>query len=188
MQAGPPAGFTVSGPGSVLPGNAFSFTVSAVDQFGNATPAYTGTVHFSSTDPMATLPADTTLTNGTGTFTAILQSGGSQTLTAADTINSVLTGNAIIGVAVINGGVTINIPTYFHVHRGDTVTVPVDISSLGDAVNGNDGLSAANLVVYYDPSVFTVTDSDINLGTIPGATRPVPPTAGPSKPIPARRA
>ncbi len=55
---------------------------------------YTGTVHFTSSDPVAVLPANTTLTNGAGTFSATLNTGGSQTITATDAYNSSITGTA----------------------------------------------------------------------------------------------
>lgn len=67
--------------------------VTAVDAFGNVTPGYAGRVHFTSSDPRAVLPADSTLTNGTGTFTVTLRRRGTQTLTATDTVNNTITGN-----------------------------------------------------------------------------------------------
>ncbi len=42
-----------------------TITVYGRDLFGNAIPGYMGTVHFSSSNPTATLPPDTTLVNGT---------------------------------------------------------------------------------------------------------------------------
>jgi hypothetical protein len=77
--------FTVSAPASATRGTAFSLTVTAKDQFNNTVTGYSGTVHFTSSDPQAILPADATLTNGTGTFSATLKTTGSQTLTATDT-------------------------------------------------------------------------------------------------------
>ena len=51
-------------------------TVKAVDAFGNTVTGYTGTVHFSSTDTQADLPADYTFTAadaGVHTFTVGLK-------------------------------------------------------------------------------------------------------------------
>src|SRR5581483_503181 len=62
--------FTVSAPASATAGASVSFTVTALDQFGNIVPGYSGTVHFTSSDGSATLPADTTLAGGAGHFTA----------------------------------------------------------------------------------------------------------------------
>jgi hypothetical protein len=86
--------FTVSAPSSATSGAAFSFTVTAQDQFNNTATGYTGTVQFTSTDGQASLPANSTLTNGTGTFSATLKTAGSQTITATDKNNSSITGTS----------------------------------------------------------------------------------------------
>jgi hypothetical protein len=94
--------FTVSAPSSIKAGKAFSITVSAVDDFNNPITGYTGTIHFTSTDPKATLPADYTFVgsdNGQHTFTGvILRKAGSQRITATDTVISSITGSATIKV------------------------------------------------------------------------------------------
>ena len=41
-----------------LQGASFTTTVVAKDTYGNTTPAYTGTVHFTSSDGQAVLPSD----------------------------------------------------------------------------------------------------------------------------------
>src|SRR5207302_7926694 len=74
--------FVVSAPSSATAGAAFNFTVTAKDAFNNTTPGYGGTVHFTSSDGQAVLPANSTLTNGTGTFSATLRTVGNQTITA----------------------------------------------------------------------------------------------------------
>ena len=81
-------------PATVTAGTPIPFTVTAVDAFGNLASGYTGMVHFTSTDPRASLPVDSTLTNGVGTFNVTLKTAGSQTLTAADTVTSSLTGHS----------------------------------------------------------------------------------------------
>jgi hypothetical protein len=86
--------FFVSTPPSASAGTAFDFTVTALDQFENTATGYTGTVHFTSSDGSAALPADSTLTSGTGTFSATLKTAGSQTITATDTGNSSITGTS----------------------------------------------------------------------------------------------
>ncbi len=78
----------ISAPATAVAGTAVSLTVYASDLYGNVATSYTGTVHFTSTDGNATLPADTTITGGTGTFSATLKTPGSQTITATDTVNS----------------------------------------------------------------------------------------------------
>jgi hypothetical protein len=86
--------FAVSAPASATSGVAFNFTVTALDQFNNVALGYSGTAHFTSSDGAAILPADSTLTNGTGTFSATLQTGGDQTITATDTATSTITGTS----------------------------------------------------------------------------------------------
>src|SRR6266566_2524241 len=104
VNAGGATHFTLAAPASATSGVAFSFTVTAQDQFNNAATGYSGTVHFSSSDGAATLPVDSTLSSGTGTFSATLKTAGSQTLTATDTVTALITGSATIGVNA--GGAT----------------------------------------------------------------------------------
>src|SRR5262249_6562947 len=49
-------------PTTVTAGNSTSVTVTALDPFGNVATGYTGTVHFTSSDGQAVLPADSTVT------------------------------------------------------------------------------------------------------------------------------
>jgi probable HAF family extracellular repeat protein len=89
-----PTHFSVKAPGGASPGSAFNFTVSALDAANNVAPTYSGTIHFTSTDAMASLPANSTLTNGTGSFSATLNTLGSQTITATDTVTMSITGTS----------------------------------------------------------------------------------------------
>src|SRR5213079_880225 len=86
--------FTVSAPASATAGTAFNFAVTALDQFNNTATGYGGTVHFTSSDGQAVLPPNSTLTNGTGTFSATLKTPGNQTITATDTVTSSITGTS----------------------------------------------------------------------------------------------
>ncbi len=84
--------FTVSAPGTATAGTAFSITVTAKDSGDNTATGYTGTVHFTSSDATAILPADTVLTNGIGTFSATLKAVGGWAITATDTVTASITG------------------------------------------------------------------------------------------------
>src|SRR5262249_30203467 len=65
--------FTVTAaPSTLTAGVSTSVTVTARDAFGNTATGYAGTVAFSSSDPIASLPANATLSNGTGTFSVTL--------------------------------------------------------------------------------------------------------------------
>src|SRR5205823_6741638 len=71
--------FAVAAPASATNGTPFDFTVTALDQFDTTVRSYAGTVHFTSSDAAASLPANATLTNGAGTFSATLRTAGNQT-------------------------------------------------------------------------------------------------------------
>ena len=86
--------FTVSAPSSATVGGAFTAVLTALDPFGNTAKAYSGTVHFSSSDPLAVLPADTTMTGGRGAFSVTLKTVGSQSLTATDTVTAAVKGSS----------------------------------------------------------------------------------------------
>jgi hypothetical protein len=87
--------FVLSAPSSVTHGTGFSVTLTIYDAFGNVATGYTGTVHFSSSDSRATLPANYTFKasdHGVHTFSGLVfKRTGTQTLTVADTVNGALT-------------------------------------------------------------------------------------------------
>jgi subtilisin-like proprotein convertase family protein len=89
----------VSAPAGATARMAFNVTVTARDAYGNTATGYTGTVHFTSSDGQAVLPVNSTLRNGTGTFSVTLKTAGSQTLSATDTTSSTVTGNAAVSVS-----------------------------------------------------------------------------------------
>ncbi|HZU71798.1 MAG TPA: hypothetical protein VE990_03410 [Acidimicrobiales bacterium] len=73
--------------------------VRALDAYGNQASGYAGTVHFSSTDPQATLAGDYTFQPGDGggkvfSNTFILRTAGNQTITATDTVDASITGTS----------------------------------------------------------------------------------------------
>ena len=90
--------FQISAPASATENGSFIVTVTALDPNGNTAVGYAGTVHFSSSDRQAELAADATLTNGTGLFSVTLNSAGSQTLTAADSVSGSVFGAEAISV------------------------------------------------------------------------------------------
>jgi hypothetical protein len=63
-------------------------TVTALDASNETVTTYSGTVRFTSTDLQAALPANSTLTNGIGTFSTTLRTAGSQTITATETVTA----------------------------------------------------------------------------------------------------
>lgn len=86
----------VSAPASTPPGTPINITVTATGLDGSVVTAYNGTVHFTSTDPNATLPADYTFIasdNGTRQFSVTLRTPGDHTITAAD-LTAAVTGTS----------------------------------------------------------------------------------------------
>jgi hypothetical protein len=96
------ASFVVSAPDSATAGTPFDVVVIVLDQFGQAAVGYTGTIHFSSTDPdpNVVLPPDYTFgagDAGMATFSAgvTLFTPGEQTLSVTDFDNGI-SGNAVV--------------------------------------------------------------------------------------------
>ena len=96
--------FEVIAPSMVGQFQGFNFTVRALNQFNTTATNYAGTVHFTSTS-QGGLPPDSTLTNGFGTFSANLQTLGTHTITATDTVNASITGTSN-NITVIDDQVT----------------------------------------------------------------------------------
>jgi hypothetical protein len=100
------ASLTLAAPATAITGVSFPATVTIRDAANNIATGYTGTVHFTSTDPAAVLPANYTFVAadaGTHTFTVTLNTGGTRSITATDTVTSSLTSTAtvIVNPAVI---------------------------------------------------------------------------------------
>ena len=94
--------FQLTAPNSATSGTSFNFTVTAKNPVGSSTDiSFAGTVHFTSSDPQAVLPADFTFTpsdQGTQGFGATLKTAGAQTITATDTVNIAVKGTATVNV------------------------------------------------------------------------------------------
>jgi len=84
--------FSVTAPANATAGTTFNITVTALDASNNVVTSYAGTVHFTSSDPKAVLPANSALLNGVGSLQAVLNTAGGQTITATDTVTASITG------------------------------------------------------------------------------------------------
>jgi hypothetical protein len=109
----------VSSVSKVTAGTALSVTVTAQDAYGNTVTGYRGTVHFTSTDGQAVLPANypfTATDAGKHTFSVTLKTAGSQTVTLTDTANGAVTGTS--------GAITVNpaAATHFRISAPASVT------------------------------------------------------------------
>jgi hypothetical protein len=164
--------FVVAGfPSPVTAGVAGTFTVTAEDAYGNVATGYSGTVRFSSSDLQAVLPANATLTNGRGTFSATLKTAGSQSLTATDTANAAITGSQP-GITVNPGAAThfeIAGPSSISAGSAFSITVTA-LDAYGNVATGylgtvkfassNDGAKL--------PDKYTYTASDQGVHTFTG--------------------
>lgn len=161
--AGSATHFSVTAPSTATAGTAFNFTVTALDQNNVTAAGYTGTVHFTSTDGSATMPANSTLTNGVGTFSVALKKGGTQTITATDTVTSTITGTSN-GIAV--GAAT---ATHFTFSAPGTAKAGTAISvtvNAKDAYNNTvTGYTGTVLLTSSDPSAVLPAGSPLTNGT-----------------------
>ncbi|HYX54104.1 MAG TPA: hypothetical protein VE783_11685 [Candidatus Limnocylindrales bacterium] len=147
--AAPPI-FKLNAPAGVVPSTAFNvtLTVESSNTLQNLT-NYTGTVHFTSSDANAILPADYTFTSadaGVHTFSVTLATLGQQTLTVTDTRSAGFTATATINVSTapdltISKSHTGNFPA------GQTGSYNIVVSNIGlgpttAAVSVSDSLPA----------------------------------------------
>ncbi|MBF5041221.1 hypothetical protein FGE12_02400 [Aggregicoccus sp. 17bor-14] len=100
VSAADAAALVVSGPASSEAGAAASFTATVKDAYGNTATGYRGTVHVSSTDSAAVLPADYAFTSddaGTHAFSVTFKTTGTQQVSFADAAHS-LSASASVAV------------------------------------------------------------------------------------------
>ncbi len=123
---------------SVVQGNALPITVTAYDAYGNVATGYTGTVNFTSSDPLDTTYTFTTgagRDNGIHTFDVAFDTLGGQTVTSVDAAeSSVQGGNSFVvtpgPVDVSQSKVAAAAAT---IPEGDTTTVTLTaIDALGN--------------------------------------------------------
>ena len=199
--------FSVSAPSSAAQGSSFSVTVTAETSANTTATGYTGTVHFSSSDGSATLPANATLTSGVGTFNVTLQTTGTQSVVATDTATSSITGSASVlvtppatlaiasveGNSTAGGTVTVDAGTVEAVVATDFLasgsTVFIYSSNptalLGQAVYTGSSTGPGTVTIpvtfaYFGIYTITASDSNVPADVSPSVT--VIETAGPARP------
>src|SRR5208283_1975807 len=167
VSAGAATHFMVSAPSTATAATPFSVTVTAEDSLGNLATGYAGIVHFTSTDPAYRLPADSTLTNGTGTFSVTLNTVGSQTVTATDTVTSSITGTS--GNITVGGLGGSGAATHFVVSAPSTATAatPFSVTVTAEDSLGNLATGYAGIVHFTstDPAYRLPADSTLTNGT-----------------------
>lgn len=146
------AAYVLTAPTDVSAGTAFTFKVTATDAYANTVPTYTGTVHFTSSDGAAALPADYPFVagdNGVHTFSATLNTPrhAPQTVTGTDTSVSSITGTASILTSGSASSLVVNAPA------STTAGTPIQLT-----VTAYDPFN--NVAVSYTGTVhFTSTDA-----------------------------
>lgn len=88
-------------PTTAVSGVAFGIYIAAVDGTGGGDTTYTGTVTFSSSDPLATLPPNYTFVpadRGVKAFSVVLRTLGVQTVTVSDPGNNLVPGTLVMTV------------------------------------------------------------------------------------------
>jgi hypothetical protein len=148
-------------------------------------------VHFSATDTSAgvVLPANATLTNGQGTFSAKLIKSGAQTITATDTVTSTITGTLSVTVRPAAAAtMTLTVPssaaalTPFNV----TVTTKDPYGNIATGYTGKVHFTSSDLLATL-PADYTFTAADagrhqfsVTLATPPAQTISVRDVANPN--------
>jgi hypothetical protein len=131
---------------TVAPGAPFSVTVIAKDDLGNVLTNYTGTVHFTSSDPAATLPPDYAFTladAGQHTFVkgVTLRAPGAQTITAQDVVVPTVAGSSTVQVASVvtpTGTSIMGVQVMESGKRGRSMALLVSLSADVDPTSAQD--------------------------------------------------
>ncbi len=172
------ASLSLTAPAAATAGAAFDLTVTARDAFGNTATGYSGTVHFTSSDPQATLPPDFTFlpsNMGSKTFVAAvtLKTAGAQTLRATDTRTGI-TGRATIGVAPAEAArYVLSAPAT--VSQGDAFTLIATVEDgFGNIATGYRGTATFTSSDHRAtlPADYAFTAADAGVHTFPGLILP----------------
>jgi hypothetical protein len=153
-------------------GVAGNFTVTAVDAYGNVTPAYLGTVTFASSDIQAVVPANYTFMSsdaGARTFSATLKTAGLRSITATDTATTTIKGSqasiSVIAAAASKLKVTTSTASTIAGAAFDvTVTAQDPFSNTATSYRGTIAFSSTDAKALY-PANYTFTSTDAGVHT-----------------------
>jgi len=155
-----------------------SFTVTAKDAFSNIATGYVGTVHFTSTDASAALPANYTFTStdaGAHIFNAALKTVGTQSITATDTVTGSVNGtqsglvvNAAAAASLVVSGYPN--PTTAGVANSFTVTARDAFSNMATGYVGTVAFTSSDASAVL-PGNYTFTTADAGAHTFTAALK-----------------
>ena len=153
--------FVLTTTGSVVAGSPFTLTVTGLDYLGNTATLYSGSVAFSSSDPLFVIPAPVALTGGVGQTTVTLKTSGARTITATDTTNSALNGTGsftLVPAAAVSFVVTVPVAA--------TIDRLVPITVTAEDLYGNQATGYTGTVVFSstDPSATLPGPSSLKAG------------------------
>jgi probable HAF family extracellular repeat protein len=172
----PQASSLVAGgfPSPTTAGTAGTFTVTAKLADGTTATGYTGTVHFTSSDVQAIVPADYTFATadqGVHTFSAMLKTAGTQSLTATDRTSSGVIGTqaGIIVKPAAASRLLVSAPASAYAGAKFGLTVRV-VDTYGNVVTGYRGRiafgSSDSTAVL--PKSYAFTAADLGVHTFSG--------------------
>jgi hypothetical protein len=127
------AHFQVITPAAVTAGVPFQFSAALLDAYNSVFTGYNRTVHFTSSDARADLPADQQFFNGTGTFLATLRSPGNQMIAVSDLTAPLVTGSSA-AITVTSSGVQ---ATHFAVLAPSSATTDAPFNFTVTALDAN---------------------------------------------------
>jgi alpha-tubulin suppressor-like RCC1 family protein/subtilisin family serine protease len=183
VTAAAPATLVVSGfPSPSVVWTKHSLTVAANDKYGNTATGYRGTIHFTSSDPKAALPADYTFVaadNGVHVFSlaATLKTVGTRSITATDRATAAIHGSQT-GIVVspdVAKTLTVTSVTSWVAGTAHSITV-VAGDAYGNTATGYTGTIhfASSDPAAVLPANYTFTASDMGVHTFSCATNPAP--------------
>lgn len=172
IQVPPPVGqvathFSVSAPANVPSGTPLNFTVTALDASNATVTTYAGTVHFTSTDPKAQLPANSTLASGSSVLSATLTTAGNQMISATDTATASISGssNLIAVGALVDSFPVENFGAMGDGHTDDTAAIQNAINAAAAAGGGSVVLKVAR---YFTTGTLQLPNGVVLCGTVEG--------------------
>jgi len=159
--------FAISAPANIPSGTPFNITVAALDGSNQSAASYSGTVHFTSTDPRVQLPSDSTLPSGSKVFSATLTTAGGQMITATDASKASVAGTSnTINVGALAGA--FQVETFGAKGDGQTDDTAAIQNSINAAAAAGGGSVAFKVARYFTTGSFVLPTGVVLCGPTEG--------------------